>query len=78
MQPPDAAEHQMKQYAKEVSMTLQALPTAQRNYLIVDEAGRRVGEVTGTRFPLDKAPPSDTVYMERRPAPASPHTAAAI
>lgn len=52
-------------------MTLHALPTAQRSYLIVDEAGRRVGEVTGTRFPLDKAPPSDTVYMERRPEPAA-------
>ena len=46
-------------------MTYQAVPTDRSTYVLVDQQGRPVGRVTGSRVPLDKMPPPDTIYLQR-------------
>jgi hypothetical protein len=47
-------------------MISRAVPIADDTWKLVDEAGHTLGRIIAPRIRLDKTPPDDTVYLERR------------
>ncbi len=50
-------------------MIARAVPVPENSYKLLDERGITIGRIIAPRFPLDKAPPDDTVFLERSDRP---------
>ena len=47
-------------------MIARAVPITDDTWKLVDEGGRTLGRIIAPRTRLDKTPPDDTVFLERR------------
>ena len=52
-------------------MIAQAVPVPENSYKLLDERGITIGRIIAPRDPLDKAPPGDTVFLQRSEGPAA-------
>lgn len=50
-------------------MVMQVVVSEAGSYLVLDESGRAIGRVTESRFPLERVPPADTVFLDRGAPP---------